>query len=65
MTEEDPSVHYTNPLSLVLLVKNNLIQGWMENRGTFAASNGYKMTTLTIKKVQRLAELNNEKEKTI
>lgn len=37
MTEGDPSLHYTNPLSLVLLGRNNLIQGWIASRGAVSA----------------------------
>lgn len=37
MTEGNLSLHYTNLRSLVLLVGNNLFQGWMESRDTDAA----------------------------
>ncbi len=60
MTEGNPSLHYTNPLSLVLLVKNNLIQGWMESRGIVSALRIWDDNTYTYY-IQRLAELNNEK----
>lgn len=61
MTEGNPSLHYTNPLSLVLLARNNLIQGWMESRDTVSALGSRDDNTYN-QKIQRLAKLNNEKQ---